>query len=151
MGFLKAAVSNDMDGLVFRDKNILAAYIAHKSSKKVVPGYHYYKKLDVFLESYFKIGEKYTEFSKCQYERCKFCSVDGVALMNPVKRVPEPMSHYSSHKFAYLHIKDTPSHIENDTSPLNDFNPRVKLKDAFENGSIKVDSDEQIEKFSKNS
>ena len=69
--------------------------------------------------------------------------------MNPVKRVPEPMSDYSNHKFAYLHIKDTPSHIGNEARPLKDFNSRVKLKEAFGNGSSKVDSDEQIEKFSK--
>ena len=69
--------------------------------------------------------------------------------MNPVKRVSEPMPDYSNHKFAYLHIKDTPSHIKNETRPLNDFNLNVKLKEVFENGSTKVDSDEQIEKFSK--
>ena len=148
-GCLKAVVSNDMDGLFFWDKNILTTYIAHKNSKKVVPGYHYYKKLDIFLESHFKIDEKYTEFSKCQSERCTFCSVDGVALMNPVKRVLEPMPDYSNNTFAYLHINDTPSHIENEARPLNDFNPRVKLKEAFANGNIQVDNDEQIQKFSK--
>ena len=36
----------------------------------------------------FKIGKEYIELSKCQYERCKCCSVEGVALINPVKRVP---------------------------------------------------------------
>ena len=71
-------------------------------------------------------------------------------MISPVKRVPEPMSDSPSHKFAYLHIKDTPSHKENETKPLNDFNTRVKLKEAFENCNIKVDNDEQIEKFFKN-
>ena len=33
-GFLKAVVSNDMDGLFFWDRNILVAYISHKNSKR---------------------------------------------------------------------------------------------------------------------
>ena len=98
-----------------------------------------------------KYKEKYIEFSKCPSERCTFCSVHGVALMNPVKSVLEPMPDYSNHAFAYLHIKGTPSHIENETGPLNDFNPRVNPTEAFENGSIKLDSDDRIEKFFKNS
>ena len=61
--------------------------------------------------------------------------------MNPVKRVPEVMPNYSSHELAYLYINDTPSHVENEPRPLNDFNPRVKLKEAFESGNIKVNSD----------
>lgn len=142
-GFLKAFVSTDISELFFWDKEYLTNYIANSTKKTItlVPGYHYYKKIDTFLGSHFIKGEKYLEFLKC--DSCHYCAENKPLQILP-GRIPEPMPDITSESFKYLHVNQTPTR-----SVQNDYNPRVQLKDRFEKKEISLENVEQIEEFSK--
>ena len=84
-----------------------------------IPGYHYYKKLNKFLESHFIRGEKYLEFSKCESFPC---CIESTPMQILPGRIPEPMPDIISESFKYLHVNQIPTrYLE------NDYNPRVQL------------------------
>lgn len=54
------------------------------------------------------------------------------------------MPDYTSAKFKYLHIKDTPKDIDGVKREVDDFNPRVQLKKLFQQGQLKQDDSDTI-------
>ena len=63
-GYLKSFVTPVHEELFFWDREYLRRYIDKKDEKKIVPGYHFYTKLDNFMAKHFRKGEKYHEFVK---------------------------------------------------------------------------------------
>ena len=51
-GYLKAFVSKPLDEIFFADKQYLEEYISRRRGS-VVPGFHYYQKIDKFMELHF--------------------------------------------------------------------------------------------------
>ncbi len=137
-GFMKSFVSWEKQQLFFWDKVYLNDFFG-KNHNAIVPGHNYVSKLEIFSGKHVIIGEKYLEF-------VKFACSDGADATSsshcvgygwvdgPCDRIPEPMPYTKSDNFRYLHINDTPAEIDGVRRPVNDFNPRVQLKNGFNKG-----------------
>ena len=149
-GFMKSFVSCAADQLFYWDKPYLTDFIERKNNL-IVPGHNYFSKVEKFLKNHAQTGEKYFEIVKfaCQNNdnsACSNCLVSG--WVDAVcHRIPEPMPDYTSNKFKYLHVKDTPSEKDEAPRPVDQFNPRVQLKDLFQQGAVKNEDPATITSF----
>ena len=144
-GYLKSFVTPEHEELFFWDKEYLRRYIDEKDKKKIVPGYHFYNKLDNFMAKNFRKSEKYLEFVKfsCDDDLCEFCSRN-TWVGPPCSRIPEPV-HITQHK--YLHVKDTPTTFHGKEREANDFNPRTNLKYLFQEKQISSKTVNEVDEF----
>ena len=150
-GFLKAYKAESPDQLFFRDQKFLSKF--HDLSEKEkpnVPGYHYYKKIQTFIENHCDIGMKYLEFVKdsCiskSVARCEFCESKGWRS-TPMERVPQPYPDYDQlpdyHYERYQKSKDREGVRE-----VDDFNPRKQLKSLFDLNKISLSQTDEIKPF----
>ncbi len=146
-GFMKSFVSSASAELFYWDKTYLAEFIERKNS--VVPGHHYFSKVERFSKNHAQTGEKYLEIVKfaCEFNdgSCSHCLktswIDAVC-----HRIPEPMPAYTN-RYKNLHMKDTPSEIDGAPRPVNEFNPRIQLKHLFQQGTVKNEDLSTITSF----
>ena len=150
-GFMKSFVSSTADQLFYWDKHYLMDFM-DRNNNMIFPGHNYFSKIERFLENHARIGDKYLEIVKfsCEYNNGSSCShcaesgwVDAVCHC-----IPEPMPDYASNKFKYLHVKDTPSEIDEVRRPVNQFNPRVQLRFSFKEGTVNIEDPSTITSFS---
>ena len=139
-GFMKSCVSSTADQLFYWDKHYLTNFM-DRNNNMIFPGHSYFSKIERFLEI--------VKFS-CEYNNGSSCShcaesgwVDAVCHC-----IPEPMPDYASNKFKYLHVKDTPSEIDEVRRPVNQFNPRLQLKCSFKEGTVNIEDPSTITSFS---
>ena len=151
-GYLKSFVTDSIDKLFFFDKEYVDEYLS-KPKNTIGPGYHYYQRLERFLESHCRKGEKFLEFVKfeCQSKtegvKCDFC--DGKDWVGPhVTYVPAPMPDESKlPEFHYLHVRDTPLEVDGKFREVDDFQPRVQIKKSLTDGSMSLQNEESISQF----
>ena len=146
---MKAYTSQKNEYLFFNNHQLLKNYVAaSENTKMAIPGSHYFKMLETFIEKRFEIGEKYLEYFRyaCLDPSCYHCSALG--WTGPVcSRVPKPMPNYNSSGFHYLSVFETPVETDGNTRPVDDFQPRKQVKDYMAHG--KLVTEEEIEEFSK--
>lgn len=153
-GFMKAYCTEDLKDLFFWDTRYLRDYLANKDAKnsKTMPGSHYYKSLQAFMDQHTRKGEKYLEYLKFSCKDnghiCTFCLQSGWTGP-PCSRIPEPMPDYESDKFKYLHVAKTPTEVDKEIRQVNDMNPRVQLKAWFAEGQLTTKNTEKISEFSR--
>ena len=147
-GYLKSFVTPEHEELFFWDKEYLRRYIDEKDKKKIVPGYHFYTKLDNFMAKHFRKGEKYLEFVKfsCDDDLCEFCSRN-TWVGPPCTRIPEPVPDSTADYYKYLHVKDTPATFHGKQREVNDFNPRTNLRYLCQEKQISSKMVNEIDEF----
>ena len=88
------------------------------------------------MDLHFKVGMKYLEFIKFDCiktlgKSCTFCDKNSWAGP-PCSRVPQPMPDYESlPEYHYEHVDSTPINIDGVTRPVDDFQPRKQINEAF--------------------
>ena len=145
-GYMKAYPSKKVENLFYWDSEYLGNFL--KDIHCEVPGAGFYNMLKRYMDSHAKIGEKNLEIVKCQdTDQCQFCSSWVGAKMD---RIPQPFPDYAhSSKFKYSHFSATPSTIDGEERVLDDYNPRVQLKNREAEGTISLTNADQLSSFSK--
>ena len=144
---MKAYTSERNEYLFFNNHQLLKNYVAaSENTRMALPGSHYFKMLETFIEKHFEIGEKYLEYVRyaCLDPSCYHCSALGWA--GPVcSCIPKPMPNYNSSGFHYLSVFVTPVEVDGNTRPVDDFQPRKQVKDYMAQG--KLVTEEEIDDF----
>jgi hypothetical protein len=133
----------------FNTKYFQIYHKAGKVKKKELPGYHYFTKIQNFMEDHTERGELFMEYriglctKKGLYDLCPFCK--DLALESLPNPSPRPYPDYSAlTKYKYLSLSSTPS--ENRTT--DDFLPRANLNALFKNYGVSSSDDTAIQEFS---
>jgi hypothetical protein len=146
-GYMKAYTLERNEYLFFNNHQLSKNYVAaSENTRMALPGSHYFKMLETFIEKHFEIGEKYLEYVRyaCLDPSCYHCSALGWA--GPVcSRIPKPMPNYNSSGFHYLSVFETPVEVDGNTRPVDDFQPRKQVKDYMAQG--KLVTEEEIDDF----
>lgn len=126
-----------------------------KDKGKSLPAHGYFTKLHAFYEKHCEVGDLYIEFRKCGKEgdKCDFCLK--YPALEGLKPVPRPFPDYdAAPQFKYKSHSDTPilRDILRDDGMLreiDDFNPRVQIKNLFEKGEVSSADSEAVHTISK--
>ena len=130
-------------------------YISAKAQKKQssLPGYHYFKKIENFMNDHCDIGDLYMEFvaQKCIKTTGTICnSCMKLEKVEETGPVPRPMPDYSvAPNMHYMNPLETPTHIDGSPRAIDDFQPRVQLRSLFESNKISLEDDESVKEFSR--
>ena len=115
-------------------KTFLSATDA-KEAKKQCPGWNSFTKLKSFFE-----------YVKCTCEQCEICATN--TWVGPLcRKVPKPYPDYACDGFYYLDVKSTPTEVDGQPWPIDDFWPRKQAADQMKEN--KLESEEQLDTFSK--
>ncbi|XP_035659798.1 uncharacterized protein LOC118404665 [Branchiostoma floridae] len=151
-GFIKSFIVDQPGSQFFFNRDHLLRYMkTAKTLRTSLPGYHYFHKIEVFLEKHFTIGELYMEYVKgsCkglsgEQELCDFCMNHDFIGPAPAP-VPRPYPDYERlPEFHYMPYDKTPC----DSRPPDDYQPRAQLKAAVSNKSVQIDNAKSIDQFS---
>ena len=152
-GYLKCYTSEKSDHMFFNDHKYLSQFLSGPESKREsVPGCAYYQKIESFLLTHFERGQKYMEYIKFACNEttgslCDYC-LKHPWVGPPCQKIPWPFPDYSKHpKYKYLHVSVTPRETENRQRKVDDFQRRINIKDAVQNGLLKIDDQENLSKF----
>ena len=151
-GYMKAYTSQKNENLFFNNHQRLKEYInASEKERKSIPGSHYSKKVETFMDTHFEIGEKYLEYVRHS------CSISGEApcdlcaesnwVGGKCARIPKPMPDYSVDGLHYMSVLHTPIETDGKARTVDDFQPRKNAKDLMEQG--KLTTEDEFEHFSK--
>ena len=152
-GYLKGFKATKANDMFFNDKKFLDLYLSKSDKEKQnVPGYAYYSKVTNFLNGHCQIGMKYFEYVKlsCMKNQglaCNFCT--NHPWVGPVcEAVPRPFPDYDKLPgYHYKHVSVTPTKVNGIARPVDDFQPRAKLKEAFTSKTINLTNEESVDKF----
>ena len=134
--------------LFFYNSQELSTFLkTAKSQRYGLPGYHYFSKIETFIDEHSERGELFLEYrlGACtkdgDYAMCQFCK-DKIA--NVVAKSPRPYpDHQMLDRYKYLELQDTPL----DERETDDFAPRVNLKCCFNTGNISSTDERAVEQF----
>lgn len=153
-GFLNCSVTPTSREQFLWDKGYLENYMSCKTecARMKLPGHGYYSKLERFCKLHFKRGELYIEYVKgsCEEagELCEFCKTWKGPRTGPV---PRPYPDHSKPGFHYLAARKTPVCGTNGNArPIDDFQPRARLKELHGQGKLSSSDEEQIKELSEN-
>ena len=128
--------------MFFSDKEFLTMYLSKGDKERgKLHGATYCKKLSKFIELHFENGMKYLEFVKFDCianlgKACKFCEENPWAGP-PCSRVPRPMPDYEALRSChYKPVSCTPTHTDDILRPIDDYQPRKQISDAFQKGDF---------------
>ena len=152
-GYLKGFKATKANDMFFNDKKFLDLYMSKSDKEKQnVPGYAYYSKVTNFLNGHCQIGMKYFEYVKlsCMKNQglaCNFCT--NHPWVGPVyEAVPRPFPDYDKLPgYRYKHVSVTPTKVNGSARPVDDFQPRANLKEAFNSKTINLTNEEFVDKF----
>ena len=112
-----------------------------------MPGHCYFKKIEEFMNNHYAEGDNYREYVRftCQEkvgQSCSYC----VSWIGPeIHRTPRPYPNHSVlPEYHYLPYHQTP--IEGRS--VDDWQPRVQLKEAFSREEVSSSEPESISTFS---
>lgn len=139
----------------FNTKQLRQFLSTPDSKRKTIPGAAYFTKLDTFLKEHVQVGELYLEYLKgdCGNTKktlCEFCAKFPPSA--PVlERAPRPMPDQDAlPELRYLPFDKTPTVTSSASQrDVDDYQPRAQIKKSFQNGTLTLDDEESIEKFSK--
>ncbi len=134
------------DFLFFNNHQRLKEYInASQKERKSIPGSHYFKKVQTFMDTHFEIGEKYLEYVRHS------CSISGEAPCDlcaesnweggKCARIPKPMPDYSVDGLHYMSVLHTPIEMDGKARTVDDFQPRENAKDLMEQGKLTMEDE----------
>ena len=126
--------------MFFNDQLYLSKYFsATESKRQVLPGANYYKRIQEFLRSHCEKGQKYVEYLKFSCSQCDYCSKHAWAGP-PCKRIPRPyLDHGKLPEYKYMNVSRTLTELKEQ--------PRVKIKETIENGTLSLGSQENLSEF----
>ena len=152
-GYMKCYTSQKLDDMLFNDQLYLSKYLsATETKRQTLPGANYYKKIEEFLRSHCEKGQKYIEYLKFSClttagSQCDYCSKHSW-VGPPCKRIPRPYpDHGKLPEYKWMHVSRTPIELKGHPRKVDDFQPRVKIKEAVDNGTLSLDSQENLSEF----
>ena len=152
-GYLKGFKAFKKDEMFFNDKEFLSMYLSKSEKERIqLPGAAYYKQLTEFMDLHFEVGMKYLEFLKFDCikklgKACKFCE-ENPWVGPSCSRVPRPMPNYESITgYHYRPVNLTPTHVDGIIRPVDDFQPRKQISEAFKKGEISLTDEDSIDRF----
>ncbi len=134
--------------LFFYNSQELSKYIkTARSQRYKLPGYHYFSKIERFINDHSERGELFIEYrlggcsNDGEYVMCQFCTGK---ITNVVARSPRPYPDYEmQERYKYLELKDT------QMRQTDDFAPRVNLKSCFNADNISAKDERTVQQFCK--
>ena len=152
-GYMKCYTSQKLDDMFFNDQLYLSKYLsATETKRQTLPGANNYKKIEEFLRRHCEKGQKYIEYLKFSClttagSQCDYCSKHSW-VGPPCKRIPRPYpDHGKLPEYKYMHVSRTPIELKGHSRKVDDFQPRVKIKEAVDNGTLSLDSQENLSEF----
>ena len=148
-GDMMLAMVEDETLFFYNNRELVTYQKASKSNRKGLPGYHYFRKIEEFIDEHFEKSELFLEyrFGNCtrdgDYNLCQFCqqyNIDGIC------RSPRPYPDLTQAKYKYLSLEDTPVSNRN----TDDFSPRVNLKKLYNKEEIDTSNTKAVQEFSNN-
>ena len=143
--YMKAYTSQKSEDLFFNNHANLKKYLAASEKNRVsLPGSHYFKLLQGFIQSHFEIGEKYIEFLRHSCSACPCFHCAEFDWAGPVcSRIPKPFPNYNANGMHYLDVPKTPVEEDGKIRAVHDFQPRKQCKDYLREGKLSTEEDRE--------
>ena len=145
--YVKSFLAEEDDRGFFHSHDHLKLFIHNRNKKQQqnVPGYYHFKKIELFIDNHYQIGELYQEFIK---EGCKKTAGDISDFCNSCTWVGPHMDRIPRPELD----PENPGHYKNvfQTLGINGKQRQVDdflLKELFAEGNISSNSHLEIEKF----
>jgi hypothetical protein len=145
-GDMMLCMVEDASLFFYNTKELVQYQKSPKGKRKALPGYHYFKKIENFIDEHGEKGELFIEFrlGRCTkdglYSLCEFCQNCNV---DEIGASPRPFPDYASRKYKYLPLEETPR----ENRDTDDFATRKNLKDLYNKGQIETSKNAEVKRF----